>query len=351
MSHGSTAWPQVWTPFPSNIHPDAEVIQSRSIAWADEQRLFASREARDKFDRARFGNLVSRCFHLGTTERLQLITDLTTWIFVEDDECDESPLGADVEMLDRRYERFRRYMSGALPFSREPLDLAYHELACRTARLSPSDAWYKRFSQTMSDYFDSSVWEADNRQRRHAPNTEVYRSMRRVTGGLPIYIDLVELALGETLPLAKRRNEVVERMVRITNDVTCYHNDIFSFAKERGAGDVHNLVCSLMLDATMTADEAAAEALRQTDAEVVEFVTLVETLFQNGMIHEAPLDRYVLGLMAIMQGNVDWSYESARYQARREAQAYTPTRSGSHLKAVIAARVAEALASGSPQRK
>ncbi len=306
-------WPEVWTPFPSSVSVHVARVQRSSIRWGSEFELFASKRARAKFEAARFGWLVSRCFHFGNEARLQFITDLTTWIFVEDDDCDESPVGADPQYLRPQYDRYRRYLSGALPLSRSPLDLAFHELSGRLARLAPDMEWHSRFCQTLNDYFASSVWEAENRQARAHPTTDQYSRMRRVTGGLPIYIDLVEFAMGVSLPLAVRRDPRLVELPLITNDVTCWHNDIFSFYKEQSVGDVHNLVSCLMAEHAVSPEEAAKLAATRCDKAVERFVELVEqVLFTSGPI-DARLLRYVDGLGAIIQGNVDWSYESARY--------------------------------------
>src|SRR5688500_14848544 len=89
------AWPELWTPFPSSVSVHVARVQRCSIRWATEFELFPSKQARVKIEAARFGWLVSRCFHFANEARLQLITDLTTWIFVEDDACDETSIGAD----------------------------------------------------------------------------------------------------------------------------------------------------------------------------------------------------------------------------------------------------------------
>jgi 5-epi-alpha-selinene synthase len=295
-------------------------IQRRSIEWGDEFQLFRDPKMRAKFAGARFGWLVSRCFHYGSEARLQAITDLTTWIFVEDDDCDEGPAGSNPDYLQTTYDRLRRYLSGALPLARAPLDLAFHELSGRLARLAPDDAWHKRICQTLSDYFDSSVWEAENRKSSRGPSVGGYRSMRRLTGGLPIYIDLIELAMGESLPIAMRRNPLVMELANITNDVTCWHNDIYSFAKEKHAGDVHNLIHCLQSEHRMDRAQATALAVKTCDAEVERFIGLVEALLFAGERPPEAVFRYVTALSAIIQGNVDWSYESARYGARARRQ-------------------------------
>jgi len=308
------SWPELWTPFPSSVSVHVARIQRRSIRWGTEFELFAHKRARAKFEAARFGWLVSRCFHFGTEQRLQLITDLTTWIFVEDDACDESAIGMNPDALRPQYDRYRRYLSGGLPLSRAPLDLGFHELSGRLARLAPDMEWHARFSQTLNDYFASSIWEAENRQARAQPSTDQYTRMRRVTGGLPIYIDLVEFALGETLPLAVRRDPRVAELGLITNDVTCWHNDIFSFYKEQSAGDMHNLVSCLMQEYAVGPERAAELAAARCDHAVERFTELVQELLFGRAGVDPRLARYVQGLSAIIQGNVDWSYESARYR-------------------------------------
>jgi len=306
-------WPEVWTPFSSSLSVHVARVQRSSIRWGSEFELFQSKQARAKFEAARFGWLVSRCFHFATEPRLQFITDLTTWIFVEDDDCDESAVGENPDALRPQYDRYRRYLAGGLPLSKSPLDLAFHELSGRLARLAPDMEWHGRFCQTLNDYFASSIWEAENRKARLHPSTDQYARMRRVTGGLPIYIDLVELATGQVLPLAVRRDPRVLELGLITNDVTCWHNDIFSFYKEQSAGDAHNLVSCLMNEHRVDPKAAATIAAERCDQAVERFVELVEELLFACRAPHPLLARYVHGLGAIIQGNVDWSYESARY--------------------------------------
>ncbi|HMI88072.1 MAG TPA: hypothetical protein VK550_28505 [Polyangiaceae bacterium] len=331
-------WPEVWTPFPSICQVQVARIQRRSIEWADEFELFRDPKVRSKFAAARFGWLVSRCFHYGSEPRLQAITDLTTWIFVEDDDCDEGPAGSHPAYLRGLYDRLRRYLSGALPLARTPLDLAFHELSGRLARLASEDSWHKRFCQTLSDYFDSSVWEAENRQASAAPTMEGYRSMRRVTGGLPIYIDLIELAMGESLPIALRRHPLIVELANITNDVTCWHNDIYSFAKESRAGDVHNLIPCLQREHKIDLEQATALAVKNCDAKIERFIALVEALLFAGQRPPDVVFRYVTALSAIIQGNVDWSYESARYGSRARAVSTRAVQSSGPSRTTITAK-------------
>jgi hypothetical protein len=96
-----------------------------------------------------------------------------------------------------------------------------------------------------------------------------------------------------------------------------WFNDIVSLEKELRVGDVHNLVIVLRQEYHLSVQEAVAQAARLFNARMREYVELERRLPSLGVESDARLQRYLAGLRCWVRGNMDWSYESARYGKSR----------------------------------
>lgn len=135
--------------------------------------------------------------------------------------------------------------------------------------------------------------------------------MRPYTGGLYTDIELIEMTEGIALPLAV---PLVQRLARITNNVVCWSNDIFSLPKERAHLDMHNLALILRHQEEIPLQAAVDRVAILTDGQVRRFIALEALLPSFGGPLDADVRRFVGVLRAWMRGNLDWSYESGRYR-------------------------------------
>jgi hypothetical protein len=307
---------QLFCPFRHDVSPHAEAVQERSVGWARRFGLVARGRERS-FAGGRFGWLAAHTFPEAELEILQLVADWTTWLFALDDTCDRAPDGKRPELLQRHVDDFMAVLNGLDGVTPSPLVGALTELR---ARLVPhvTPAWMSRFLHSSLQYFEACVWEAENRARGVVPREEPYKVMRRFAGAVHTYLDLMELASRNYLPLDLRKDVDAQRLAQAANNVACWSNDVYSAKKELGYGDVHNLVVVLMHERTLGFGEALALAVGQCDDEVRSFITIERALCER-RAGDVRVTRYCGGLRAIMRGNIEWSLTTRRYDVGKRA--------------------------------
>jgi len=307
--------PELYCPFPAAINPHTESVYQGTLEWGDEHGLLGKGETREQQAKEQHAWLVGRVFPHASRERFQLLSDWTSWLFWHDDVCDETSLGQSPEGLCRQFDQLFGILNGTTPVRPgNAFDLALVEMTDRFKALAPDDAWIHRFMINVQEYFQACIWEARNRGSHETPSLDEFIPMRRYAGGTWIYLDFLEFANVQTLPLEVREHAHVRHLMQITCDIACWHNDIFSWPKEMRRNDVHNLIPVLEAELGLTMGMAMRMAVKYCNSEVKEFISLSETL----PVFAPPLDEhlraYIDGLRMIMRGNLDWATESSRYK-------------------------------------
>lgn len=333
MKDGGIVLPEIYCPFPPAVNPQAEAAQENTLGWVQRYALVKDEAAFERLRRSRFGFLAARAYPEATLSRLCIASDWNTWLFVMDDECDESGIGRRPKRLRILHRRFIGLLTGEgtpVPIGQGlrgrpgridvPVLHALCDLRDRMRALMPR-AWMARFVKSAVEYFESSEWEAENRERGVWPDAATYIRMRPYTGGLYTDIELIELTEGD-VPIVVRNHPALDRLALLTNNVVCWSNDIFSLQKERAHRDMHNLVLILHHHEGITEQAAVDRVARLIKGQVQRFIALEARLPQFGPSIDGAVRRFVAVLRAWMRGNLDWSRETGRY---RHAEAQTPS--------------------------
>ncbi|NYI03282.1 terpene synthase family protein [Allostreptomyces psammosilenae] len=303
-------------PFPSRVHPDADLAEERMVDWLVRRQLLPPAAA-DAFHTARFGEFAAREYPYADSEFLQFVTDLYGWLFVVDDQlCDESASGADPAGLARRLTPLTAVLDDPAtalhhPSARtDPLAAAFGDLCGRlTARATPTQ--YARFAAGVRGYFHALLWEAGNRASRTVPTVHDYVTMRAHTSGSFGAQALIDVATG--LPLGDAFDHPdVRRIARITANLNSWSNDVLSHARERSATHavVHSLPGVLAHHLALTPEQAIAEAARRHDEEMERYLELEATLARDAT---PAMAAFLEGLRCLMQGFYDWALRTPRY--------------------------------------
>lgn len=334
MKIGEVSVPELYCPLPPAMNPEAEAAQDHTLAWVRRHALVRDEATFERLRASRFGFLIARAYPRAPLSRLAIVSDWNTWLFLMDDECDESGIGRRPQRLRTLHSRFVGVLTSASaritldtqsPDRHGRIDVsllhALGDLRDRMGALMPR-AWMTRFVRSAVEYFESCEWEAENRERGVWPDAATYIRMRCYTGALDSDIHLIELSEGIELPLAVRKHPVLERLMYLANTVVCWSNDIFSLRKERAHRDMHNLVLILLHHEGITEQAAVDRVARLIKGQVQRFIALEARLPQFGPSIDAAVRRFVAVLRAWMRGNLDWSCETGRY---RHAEAQTPS--------------------------
>lgn len=304
--------PKLYCPFPSAVNPHAEAVNQHTLAWVKEFNLVPDENDFEHLKKSKFGWLAARAYPNAPLEELKIVSDWNTWLFIRDDQCDESELGKKPALLSVIHADLLEILKGRAPERHDSaLARALSDIR-RRLLLKASPAWMCRFIYSVIEYFESSEWEAQNRADGITPDTATYILMRPYTGGLYTDIELIDITEDIYLPLHVRKNDVIQRLALMTNNVVCWSNDIISFAKEAKHHDVHNLVATLR-PTQSTLQKAVDLAAQLTNAEVKAFIELQTQLPSYTPEIDADLQRFVAVLRSWMRGNLDWAYDSGRY--------------------------------------
>ena len=310
--------PELYCPFSSAINSQADIVHQETIEWAWRLGLLLNEPSYRIFCTTSIGRLAARFHPDAQRAELRLLSDWYAWMFLRDDRCDESEIGEHPESLVPDDIRFLEILKGAEPTEHdEPMAQAMYDLRLRLFPRA-SAAWIRRFVRTVKEHFQSSLWEAANRARGIVPDIETYLRMRRITGGILVDLDLIEVIEGLRLPFEVREHHTVRALARTSNNVACWANDLFSLKKELKCGDVHNLVIVLRHAEGLTLQEAVDLSVRMHNDEVNRFVELESQLPVFGETVNTNLASYVAALRTRMRGNLDWSRESERYSQGME---------------------------------
>lgn len=349
------AVPDLLCPFPSRINPLADAAGRETLRWAASFGLIEPNGSSARaLGAAAAGRLAGRLRPDAPAEELSVVSDLYSWMFLEDDRRDETPEGFSPGGLSEGDARFLAILESSASSPRRPpaqpqrpgdgpAEEALLDLARRLFGRAPSAGWRRRFVRAFSAYLAATTWEAQNRARKKTPDEASYRRMRPLTAGLGIDDELLHWGESTRPPLEELSDPDVSRLAASSGLVVCWANDLYSLPKELARGEEHNLVAILAREGGVPFGEAVVRVARAHDEEVASFLALkgrvlgprasaggrpapvpTSPLPEPAAAPEVPgpdrrLAAYVSALESRMRGNLDWSREAARYQVASEA--------------------------------
>ncbi|SER09932.1 hypothetical protein SAMN05421690_100866 [Nitrosomonas sp. Nm51] len=317
MSNENIILPHLSCPFPESISPFADKVHQQTLEWVKHFRLVTNEKAFEHLQLSKFGWLSARAYPNAALNRLEIISDWNTWLFIIDDQCDESGLGKRPDRLSALHNRCIEILTGYSTKSNDiPLIHALHDIYCRLQPFS-SKSWMLRFAKSAAEYFEATLWEAQNRHLNRWPDTDSYMLMRPFSGRLLTDIELIEIAENIEIPCTARAHPCLIKLASLTNNVVCWSNDIISLNKEKAHGDMHNLVLVMQHELNISLQEALNLVKKLVDAQIQQFQTFEKRLPRFSDVPNHVVKKYVAVLRAWMRGNLDWAYESRRYNVQQ----------------------------------
>ncbi len=305
--------PELYYPFESRLSPHAIEVEGDNWIWLKRHGLLSSPAASTRVRAAEFGKLAARAYPEASLETLRLAAAWASWLFLRDDRCDEEGLGTEPALLKSWSDEHLRILAGTTrKRSTDPLAMARSDLG-RRLLAKGGTRWMVRFLSDVQDYFEGSVWEAENRKARRVPALRTYIRLRDVTGAVKTCFHFYELSRANVLPIQARQDPALTRLMTLANRVICWSNDLFSAEKELAQGDVHNLVIVLQNHLHVSSTDATQHAVRMHDAAVRAFIGLQERFLKSNT--EPSAAAFVTALEGWMRANVDWSVETGRYRS------------------------------------
>src|SRR6202023_492136 len=151
-----------------------------------------------------------------------------SWLFLLDDQFDEGLIGGGPERLEPLLAGYVALFTDAEPGpAQRPAAAALVDLCQRTRSQMPG-TWWARFAHHFSQYLGTYPWSVANTARGVFPARVEYIERRRHSGGMYPALDLIEFVMHRALPQELLEGPHFPLLTRLTNDVVCWSNDIFS---------------------------------------------------------------------------------------------------------------------------
>lgn len=304
-------------PFPARLNPHAAEAARRSARWATELGLIVTSEAARRLDQANAGDLAGRTCPDAEPDRLDLLTDLITWLFAFDDACDDDGLGADPGRLSPVVSQLLDVLDllggtapTALLTAAGPTGAGLHDL-CRRLRASDHPDLLVRFAAQFRDYLLALLWEAANREHHRVPAVAEYIQMRRHTGAVHPSFTLTDHARDARPGWSALADPRLSALDRLAADLVCWCNDVFSYGKERRLEqDGHNLTLVIARETGQDEQTALTEAAGRFNAGLQTYREWEVSLLDGA---EPAVERFVAGRRAWIRATYDWSMSASRY--------------------------------------
>ena len=295
--------------------PHARDVEASARAWVVAQGLLAPAQLAARFDPVNVGLLTALCYPGASRERQELIAQLLAWIFIQDDVFDDAVAAHDPVRVRAVLEGYALTLrTGETQESAASRALA--ELRTRIVAIA-DPVWFDWFCESMRGFWiDGIVEETRIRSEERTPARTDYVRMRTQSIGVLPFLDLVELSLDFAIPRVVCADPALMSMRVRTARIIAYANDVFSYEKERRAGDPNNLVHVLMHHDHATFPDAVDRVVRLHDREVALFEHEARTLPFIGTIPH--VDAFIEGHRAWMRGALDWQLASRRYVSGRK---------------------------------
>ncbi len=317
--------PTIYCPFPSCLNPHVEAAHEHTLDWATRFRLIKD-TTMCRFLASRFAWLTARVYPLAGLEELKLLNDWAVWLLLFDDQFDEGLIRGQPAYIQSLLDGYRSiFIQPAGTALQSPAVEALGDLVQRTFVQMPGD-WRARFTRHFNSYFDTFIWSVNNCALGIIPEIDVYIEQRRHSGGMALAIDLIDLAEHIRLPASLIASPAFDVLARLTNDIVCWSNDIFSLEKEIVRGEVNNLVLVIAHAESLPLQEALDKASAMVSSAVQVFQQTERALPPPASELEEAIQKYLTALKSWMRGNLDWSAQTHRYSHVEPDVALAPER-------------------------
>jgi hypothetical protein len=302
-------------PFVVRLNPHYADVLPKHMIWA--RGLLPSPGAEQKYLNWETPELSAFWFPFLGPEELLYAMNSFGWMVLFDGQFDQE-LGLDISGARKIVAHFQGLLSGQ-EAPNGPASSAFAEIWAEQYAGMSND--YKtRAGENWNNFFQSVLYETENRASRRIPSVNDYLRIRYTTGYMPVLYDFTERLYRIELP------PDVKSSVAFRDLYTSYvwaHNlmeDLLSYQREEYQEDPHNIVFVLERENKLSREQAIAEAIHRTRSYFHSFVlaeaALPACLDELKTPISARQDIYTLtdSFRASFAGGYYWCRKSTRYQ-------------------------------------
>ncbi|EED79566.1 predicted protein [Postia placenta Mad-698-R] len=277
-------------PWPRYINPHYEEVKAESDAWFKGFKPF-TKQSQIAFDKGDLGRLASLAYPWGSKEHLRTGCALMNVFFVIDEYTDVESASIVRDMVDMVTDAINNTHK-ARPEGEcrlGEITRQFWERAIKTA--TPSSQ--KHFIEAFTDWLNSVVGQATDRDNNHIRTIDSYLKIRRENAGArPAYFPA---ELGLNLP-----------------DDAFYHPVVTELKQATGDGK-YNILTVVMHQFNIDLEAAMAWVASYHKGVENKFLDGMRKLPSFGPAVDRELQEYVLALAIFPRANDCWSFESGRY--------------------------------------
>lgn len=301
-------------PLCPNAYEAFDCFEKNSFSWANDHRILenpSSRKAYSVLNSGRFGHYT---YWYSDTEKTQLGTDLIGWLFMWDDVYPDGQFRREPQkQFDTNHIYLKVYETGYAALHNSPFSHSLVDLKNRFAKYADND-WLSRFQLTLRDYFNGCLKEVLFRTANVIPTFEQYKDFRHQSVGAYPVLDFMEIAQSSFLTSAMYDSSLFQDFRKTSSWILALTNDYFSLFKEELELDSFNSVIAIQNEFKIDKNEAIDFFVKEHAKEVSKMLALEEEIKIKWGVN-SPAAKYCFAARAWMQGNLDWSLQTPRYQA------------------------------------
>ncbi len=306
--------PTLYCPFPAAIHADAQRIEEGTIAWMKRYGYIKSAREEEKVRSAEFGIRAARVHPTGSTEAIQLVSDLTVWLFLTDDVYEEHGASNSLSVKSDHVIRSIRLLRDPEDLRSAPSAslLALQDISRRLRALATHEQ-VDRVVNGMIEFFLAGCCEAVSFSSKRLPAAAEYIPMRDSINCLrSVCFVFIEIVGGFELPGPIWCRPDLQAVVNKATRIVSNHHDILSGLRELANEVPMNMPAIIAREQGLPIAQAFARVGKLADADTRSFVAMSERLLADAP--DPAIEAYVDGLKAWIRGNLDWSLTTGRYR-------------------------------------
>ncbi|MGW7414218.1 terpene synthase family protein [Streptomyces sp. NPDC054863] len=301
----------------AGVHPAAEALGVRALAWADRYGLYPDATERAWARAIHNPDFVGRIIPYGDEETLLLFMEWNYWAWAVDDWQDSGTAAGRTAVVVDHGQRVLRTLEapGSAMLPPGALSAALDDLVARTrARFTPAQLW--RLCAGTRDWLSGVAWQTANTERGRMPTLNDFVAVRVSVNGTRFSLAFSEVANGIRLPPDLHCSPAVQALTEAAGFIVSSDNDLFSYAMDDHLDPpAQNLVNVLAHQEGCSAADALPAAVALRDRAMTYFVTLGERLAARS--GDPELRRHIDALGHYVSGCIRWMSAAPRYASPR----------------------------------
>jgi hypothetical protein len=280
------------------VHPQEAACIDTALRWAAKFGDLGGIAPPRKITRWAFASFAAAAYPNVDAANVSLAADFTNWIGAVDDLVEAHPERIPIitaAHMGQRDEQVEPVSS---------LVAAWRDVESRLCEAMP-DSFRDRVKQGLGRLFWSHAWEAQLWSQGKVPSLPEYKNHRHENGGLPIYLLILERAIGGISHDVSSSTWFIELNQRVGN-LACFANDLLQHEQDRANGNPMNLV--RVIEATAGAARAFDHSVEVTLQELNAWRELSSAAPTQG-----PIQSYVAQQPYLISGTFRWMDMTHRY--------------------------------------